>query len=48
MIKQNARVFGLHYLFGFVYRKNAMWIMNKAIFAELRKANDGAGNYYLA
>ena len=25
-----------------------MWIMNKAVFAELRKAKDGAGNYYLA
>ena len=30
------------------YQKNAMWIMNKAVFAELRKAKDGAGNYYLA
>ena len=25
-----------------------MWIMNKAVFAELRKAKDGNGNYYLA
>ena len=47
MMKRNARVFGLHYLFGF-FIKNAMWIMNKAVFAELRKAKDGAGNYYLA
>ena len=23
------------------YQKNAMWIMNKAVFAELRKAKDG-------
>lgn len=30
------------------YQKNAMWIMNKAVFTELRKAKDGAGNYYLA
>lgn len=30
------------------YQKSAMWIMNKAVFAELRKAKDGAGNYYLA
>ena len=30
------------------YQKNAIWIMNKAVFAELRKAKDGAGNYYLA
>ena len=30
------------------YQKNAMWIMNKAVFAELRKAKDGNGNYYLA
>lgn len=28
------------------YQKNAMWIMNKAVFAELRKAKDVAGNYY--
>lgn len=30
------------------YQKNAMWIMNKAVFSELRKAKDGNGNYYLA
>ena len=30
------------------YQKNAMWIMNKAVFTELRKAKDGNGNYYLA
>ena len=30
------------------YQKNAIWIMNKAVFSELRKAKDGMGNYYLA
>lgn len=25
-----------------------MWIMNKAVFSELREAKDGNGNYYLA
>ncbi len=30
------------------YQKNAMWIMNKAVFAELRKLRDGNGNYYMA
>lgn len=30
------------------YQKNAIWIMNKAVFAELRKIKDGNGNYYLA
>lgn len=30
------------------YQKNAMWIMNKAVFTELRKAKDGNGNYYMA
>ena len=30
------------------YQKNAMWIMNKAVFTELRKLKDGSGNYYLA
>lgn len=30
------------------YQKNAMWIMNKAIFTELRKLKDGNGNYYIA
>ena len=30
------------------YQKNAIWIMNKAVFAELRKAKDGNGSYYLA
>ena len=30
------------------YQKNAMWIMNKAVFTELRKVKDGNGNYYLA
>lgn len=30
------------------YQKNAMWIMNKAVFTELRKLKDGNGNYYLA
>ena len=30
------------------YQKNAMRIMNKAVFTELRKAKDGNGNYYLA
>ena len=30
------------------YQKNAMWIMDKSVFTELRKAKDGAGNYYLA
>ena len=30
------------------YQKNAIWIMNKAVFTELRKLKDGNGNYYLA
>ena len=30
------------------YQKNAIWIMNKAVFTELRKAKDGNGNYYMA
>ena len=30
------------------YQKNAMWIMNKAVFAEIRKLKDGNGNYYMA
>ena len=30
------------------YQKNAIWIMNKAVFTELRKAKDGSGNYYMA
>ena len=30
------------------YQKNAMWIMNKAVFTELRKLKDGNGNYYMA
>lgn len=30
------------------YQKNAMWIMNKAVFTELRKVKDGNGNYYMA
>lgn len=30
------------------YQKNAMWIMDKSVFTELRKAKDGNGNYYLA
>ena len=30
------------------YQKNAMWIMNKAVFTEIRKAKDGNGNYYMA
>ena len=30
------------------YQKNAMWIMNKAVFAELRKLKDGNGSYYMA
>ena len=30
------------------YQANAIWIMNKAVFTELRKLKDGAGNYYLA
>ena len=29
-------------------QKNAMWIMNKAVFAELRKLKDGNGSYYMA
>lgn len=29
------------------YQKNAMWIMNKAFFTELRKLKDGNGNYYM-
>lgn len=29
-------------------QKNAMWIMNKAVFTELRKLKDGNGNYYMA
>ena len=30
------------------YQKNAIWIMNKAVFAEIRKLKDGNGNYYMA
>ena len=30
------------------YQKNAMWIMNKAVFTELRKLKDGNGSYYMA
>ena len=30
------------------YQKNAMWIMNKAVFTELGKLKDGNGNYYMA
>ena len=30
------------------YQKNAMWIMNKEVFAEIRKLKDGTGNYYMA
>ena len=30
MMKQNVRVFGLHYLFGFVYQKNAIGIVGWA------------------
>lgn len=30
------------------YQKNTMWIMNKAVFTELRKLKDGNGNYYMA
>ena len=30
------------------YQKNAMWIMNKEVFTELRKAKDNNGNYYMA
>lgn len=30
------------------YQKNAIWIMNKAVFTELRKVKDGNGNYYMA
>lgn len=30
------------------YQKNAMWIMSKAVFTEIRKAKDGNGNYYMA
>lgn len=30
------------------YQKNAIWIMNKAVFTEIRKAKDGNGNYYMA
>lgn len=29
------------------YQKNAIWIMNKAVFTEIRKAKDGNGNYYM-
>ncbi len=29
------------------YQKNAMWIMNKAVFSEIRKLKDGNGNYYM-
>lgn len=29
------------------YQKNAMWIMNKTVFTELRKLKDGNGNYYM-
>ncbi len=30
------------------YQKNAIWIMNKVVFAEIRKLKDGNGNYYMA
>lgn len=30
------------------YQKNCIWIMNKAVFTELRKLKDGNGNYYMA
>lgn len=30
------------------YQKNAMWIMNKVVFTELRKLKDGNGSYYMA
>ncbi len=30
------------------YQTNAIWIMNKDVFKELRKLKDGSGNYYLA
>ena len=30
------------------YQKNTMWIMNKAVFTELRKLKDGNGSYYMA
>lgn len=30
------------------YQKNCIWIMNKAVFTELRKVKDGNGNYYMA
>ena len=30
------------------YQKNAMWIMNKAVFTELRKLKDGNDSYYMA
>lgn len=30
------------------YQKNAIWIMNKAVFSEIRKLKDGNGNYYMA
>lgn len=30
------------------YQKNAIWIMNKAVFAEIRKLKDGNGGYYMA
>ena len=30
------------------YQKNAIWIMNKAVFTEIRKLKDGNGNYYMA
>ncbi len=29
------------------YQKNAMWIMHKTVFTELRKLKDGNGNYYM-
>lgn len=30
------------------YQKNAIWLMNKAVFSEIRKLKDGNGNYYMA
>lgn len=30
------------------YQKNAIWLMNKAVFSEIRKLKDGNRNYYMA
>lgn len=30
------------------YQKNAIWIMNKGVFTEIRKLKDGNSNYYMA